>query len=139
MDPVDQLSERVHRRPPQKGLIEARKKLEEARAETGDDTMPVVNDLMGSSLAMAESAAAHAKELGYGEFSMAALSLFGVWNMWYLRRRGFWIYLVASVGALAVPASILGGGLMTSIGLTFTGFFFLLFVVLDALNLKDMR
>ena len=124
---------------PQKGLIEARQKLEEARAEMGDEAIPVVNDLMGSSLAMAESAAAHAKELGYGELSMAALSLLGVWNMWNLRRRGFWIYLVASVGALAIPVYILDGGLMASVGLTLTGFISLVFVVLYALNLKDMR
>ncbi len=125
---------------PQKGLVEAREKLEEARAEMGDGTMPMLNDLMGSSLAMAESAAAHAKELGYGELSMAALSLFGVWNMWNLRRRGFWIYLAASVGALALPAVILGGGgPMASIGLLFTGLISLVFIVLYALNLKEMR
>jgi hypothetical protein len=124
---------------PQQGLIEAREKMEETRAELGDDAMPVVNDLMGSSMAMAETAAAHAKELGYGELSMAALSLFGVWNMWNLRKRGFWIYLAASVGSFVIPASIIGGGTMASISLTFMGFVSLAFVVLYALNLKDMR
>lgn len=124
---------------PQQGLIEAREKMEEARAEMGDDAMPVVDDLMGSGLAMAESAAAHAEELGYGELVMAALSLFGVWNMWNLRRRGFWIYLAASVGALVLPAIVIDGGLMASIGLMFTGFISLVFVVLYALNLKEMR
>jgi hypothetical protein len=124
---------------PQEGMVQAREKLEEAKADLGDDPMPVVDELMGSTIAMAESANVHAKELGYGELLMAVLSLFGVWNMWNLRKRGFWIYLAASVGALVIPATILGGGLMASIGITFMGFISLVFVVLYALNLKEMR
>lgn len=125
---------------PQKGLAEARERMEKAHAEMDDEALPVVEDLMGSALVMAENAAAHARELGHGELLMAALSLFGVWNMWNLRKLGFWIYLAASVGALALPAVILGGGgPMASIGLLFTGLISLVFIVLYALNLKEMR
>jgi hypothetical protein len=124
---------------PQQGLIEAREKMEETRAQMGDERLPMLDKLLESAIALAEASVEHARELGYGEMAMATLSMLGIWNMWNRRRLGFWIFVVAAVGALVWPAAILGSGLMASIGLTFSGFISLVFIVLFAFNLKDMR
>jgi hypothetical protein len=124
---------------PQQAVEEAKAKMEEAMAQMGDQGMPMVQEMMESTITMAEKAAENAKPMGYGEIALALLSLFGVWNMWNLKKNGFWMYVAASVGGLVMPLVFLGGGLMTIIGLGFGGLISIVFIILYAVNLKHMH
>jgi hypothetical protein len=124
---------------PQEAIEEARVKMEEAQAQMGDANMPMMQEMFDSAIIMAEKAAEHAREMGYGEIFFALISLFGVWNMWNLKKMGFWIYLAATIGGLAMPLAFLGGGLMTIIGLGFSGLISVVFIILYAVNLKHMH
>ncbi|HMQ76011.1 MAG TPA: hypothetical protein PKE21_08945 [Flavobacteriales bacterium] len=124
---------------PQAAVAEMQGEMEKAMAEMGDQQVPMVEEMMASALSMAEKAAEHAKPLGYGEIAFSLLSLFGVWNMWNLKRSGFWIYLVASIGGVVMPLVYLGGGIATILGLGVGGLITVVFIVLYAVNLKHMR
>lgn len=124
---------------PQQAVEEARVKMEEAQAQLGDANMPLMQEMLDSAITLAEKAAENAKQMGYGEIALALLSLFGVWNMWNLKKMGFWIYLVATVSGLVMPMMFLGGGLMTIIGLGFSGLISVVFIILYAVNLKHMH
>ncbi len=124
---------------PQAAVAEAKTKMEEAMAQMGDQEMPVVREMMESAITMAEKAAENAKSMGFGEIALSLLSLFGVWNMWNLKKSGFWMYLLASIGGLVMPLVFLGGGLMTIIGLGFGGLISVVFIILYAVNLKHMH
>lgn len=124
---------------PQKAVEEARTKMDEAMAQMGDEGNEMVSKMMESAISMAEKSAENAKPLGISGIVLALLSLFGVWQMWNLKKSGFWLYLVASVAGLVVPMIYLGGGLMTLIGVGFMGFITIVFVILYAVNLKHMH
>lgn len=124
---------------PQEAIEEARGKMEEAQAQMADANMPMMQEMLDSAIIMAEKAAEHAQEMGYGEILFALISLFGVWNMWNLKKMGFWIYLAATIGGLAMPMIFLGGGLMTIIGLGLGGLISVVFIILYAVNLKHMH
>lgn len=124
---------------PQKAVEEARTKMDEAMAQMGDEGNEMVSKMMESAISMAEKSAENAKPLGISGIVLAVLSLLGVWQMWNLKKSGFWLYLVASVAGLIVPMVFLGGGLMTLIGVGFMGFITIVFVILYAVNLKHMH
>jgi hypothetical protein len=77
----------------------------------------------------------------------AAATLYGVLQMWKLKKTGFYIYAVfeiippiytlATVGAVAFSFGAAGGGFMSVVA-TLSLFFPILFIVLYALNLKHM-
>lgn len=96
-------------------------------------------EMMDSAMQLAERTAEKAKPLGYIGLAASVLSLLGVWQMWNLRRKGFWMYVVASIAGLMAPVLVLGGGLMTVLSLGVGGFFTVLFIVLYAVNLKHMH
>lgn len=124
---------------PQEAVEEARAKLAEAQEQMGDAPMPMVQEMLDSAMAIAEKAAEHAREMGYAEIFLALVSLFGVWNMWNLKKVGFWLYLLATACGLLMPLFFLGGGLMAIIGLGFSGLISVVFIILYAVNLKHMH
>jgi hypothetical protein len=124
---------------PQEEVAEARVAMEEAMAQVGDQGNPMVTNMMESAIVMAEKAAENAKPMGYAEIVLALLSLFGVWQMWNLKKNGFWMYLLASVAGLILPVIFLGGGLMTILSVGIGGFFSVVFIILYAVNLKHMH
>lgn len=124
---------------PQTELQEARAQMEEAMAQVGDSGNDMVSKMMESAMTMAEKAAENAKQIGYANIILSLLSLFGVWQMWNLKKSGFWMYLLASVASLLVPVFFLGGGMMTLLSLGIGGFITIVFVILYAVNLKHMH
>ena len=79
------------------------------------------------------------RKMAIGGILSALFTLAGALLMWWLRRRGFYIYILGVVIGLIIPFYLYGGNLM-AVGLAaFSGFFGLLFIVLYALNLKVMR
>lgn len=118
---------------------EAREKMEEARAQLCDQADGLAGRMMDSGMEIAEKAAANAKPIGISGIILSLLSLFGVWQMWNLKKSGFWLYLLAAIGGLVVPLIFLGGSMMAVASVGVVGFFSLIFIILYAVNLKYMH
>lgn len=98
----------------------------------------MMTKMMESGMVMAEKAAENAKPIGYSNIILSLLSLFGVWQMWNLKKSGFWMYVAASVAGLVVPMVFLGGGMLTLMSVGFGGLISIVFIILYAVNLKHM-
>ena len=123
---------------PQEAVEEARLAIEEAMATLEGQGSNMVVGILESALDMAEKGVAHAKPLGYIGMATSILGLLGVWLMWNLKRKGFWIYVLASLSGLFLPFIFLGFSGAGLIGLGFGGFITILFIVFYGLNLKHM-
>ena len=74
-----------------------------------------------------------------GTILSALITLFGALFMWWLKRRGFYIYIAGTMLGIGIPLYFYGVN-MTSIGISFfPGFFGLVFTALYALNIKSLR
>lgn len=120
-------------------LAEARAKMEEAKAQLGDQAEGFAGKMMDSGMEMTEKAAANAVPIGIAGIVLSLLSLLGVWQMWNLRKSGFWLYVLAGVAGLIVPVIYLGGSMMAVMSMGFIGLFTLLFIILYGVNLKYMH
>lgn len=119
-------------------VAEARAHMEEARAQLGDKASGMAGRMMDSAMEITEKAAENAKPIGISGIVLSLLSLFGVWQMWNLKKSGFWLYLLASVVGLALPVYFLGGSMVAIASVGVVGFFSLVFIILYAVNLKYM-
>lgn len=73
-----------------------------------------------------------------GGLIAALLTLSGALMMWWLKRKGFYLYILGVVFGIIVPFYIYGNDFV-AIGISsFTNFFGLVFIALYALNLKSM-
>lgn len=120
-------------------LEQARVAMEQARADLGEQAEGLAGRMMDSAMELAERSAENARSLGLSNIILSLLSLFGVWQMWNLRKSGFWIYVLAGIAGLVLPVIFLGGGMMALTTVGIGGFFTLLFIVLYAVNLKYMH
>lgn len=123
---------------PYENLEEARAEMEDTMSEMDDAPAMVVN-MMESAIQLAEVSAEKAKPLGYTAMATSILGLIGVWMMWNLQRRGFAIYVVASLVGLVVPFVLLGFNLVTFIALGFGALVTVAFIILYGVNLKYMH
>lgn len=123
---------------PYENLQEARAEMEETMSEMADAPAMVVN-MMESAIELAEVSAEKAKPLGYSAIATSILGLIGVWMMWNLQRRGFPIYVVASLVGLVVPFFFLGFSLVTFIALGFGALVTVAFIIMYGVNLKHMH
>lgn len=74
-----------------------------------------------------------------GTIISALFTLFGAILMWWLRRNGFYIYIVGILIGIAVPFYLYRNNLM-AVGISsFSSFFGLVFIALYALNIKSLR
>ncbi len=79
------------------------------------------------------------RRMAVGVIISSLLTLSGALLMWWLRRKGFYIYILGVVIGLLIPFYLYGGNFL-AVGISaFSGFFGLLFIALYALNLKVMR
>jgi hypothetical protein len=69
----------------------------------------------------------------------ALITILGAILMFRLNRLGFWVYLAGTIAEIALPLLLFGPNLFTGISTTITGFFGLVFVVLYAFCLKEMK
>ncbi|HET7115720.1 MAG TPA: hypothetical protein VFI29_04490 [Hanamia sp.] len=73
-----------------------------------------------------------------GRFIAALLTLSGALLMWWLYRKGFYLYILGVVFGIIFPFYVYGNDFL-AIGISsFTNFFGLVFIALYALNLKSM-
>lgn len=108
-------------------------------ATIGDNANEMTNRWMESAHDLGGRAIENAKPIGIAGLILSLLSIFGVWQMWNLKKSGFWIYLLATILGLAVPIVYLGGSMMALASVGFVGFFSLIFIILYAVNLKYMH
>ena len=123
--------------------VAERAKLETTMAEQvakiGANSNEMTNKLMESAHDVGVKGIENAKPIGIAGVVLSLLSVFGVWLMWNLKKNGFWLYLLATIGGLAVPLIFLGGGWLALASVGFVGFFSIIFVILYAVNLKHMH
>ena len=123
---------------PQRDLEEARIQIEETRAQLGDQG-GMAERMMEEGLAAAEQGVVHAKPLGISSLVLSLVGLFGVWQMWNLKKMGFGIYTASSVIGMVVPFFILDFSMVTLLGLGVGGLISVVFIILYAVNLKHMH
>lgn len=74
-----------------------------------------------------------------GDFISALLTLTGAILMWFLRKSGFFLYVLGIAVSIAVPFYLYSNDFL-AVGMSMIGpFFGLVFIALYALNLKTMR
>jgi len=125
---------------PQRELEEAKAQIQESMDQMGDAAAsnPMVSRMMEDGLAMAKTAAEKAKPIGYTNLALTLLGLLGVWQMWNLKKNGFWLYLIASIGGLIAPLVFLGTSMVAIMSVGLIGLISIVFIILYAVNLKHM-
>ena len=74
-----------------------------------------------------------------GAIIAAIFTLSGAILMWWLRRKGFYIYIAGILIGIIVPFYLYGNNLMAIGVSSFSSFFGLVFIALYALNIKSLR
>lgn len=115
------------------------KTMAEQVATLGANANEMTNRLMDSAHEVGVKGIENAKPIGIAGIVLSLLSVFGVWQMWNLKKSGFWLYLLATIGGLVVPMVYLGGGMLALASVGLVGFFSLIFIILYAVNLKHMH
>ena len=121
-------------------MTEMTSKMDEAKSQLGDDAASgFAGDMMDAAADMAAKAAANARNISISNIVLALLSLFGVWQMWNLRKSGFWMYTLATIGGLCVPLIFLGTNLLAIMSVGVAGLIGVVFIILYGVNLKHMH
>lgn len=121
-------------------LSEATQRIDEAKAQMGDDAASgFAGNMMDAAMDVAQKAVEHAKEIGLSKIVLALIEALGVLLMWNLRKPGFLLYVLSIIGGLAVPLIFLGTNLLSLLSVGFMGVIGIVFVILYGLNLKHMR
>jgi CHASE2 domain-containing sensor protein len=126
---------------PQRDLETTKAELEKTLAspEVQGPGAEMVAKMGEQAIAIGEKSVENAKPIGYSSIVLSIVSLLGVWWMWNLQKKGFWLYTLATVVGLITPFIFLGGGMMTLLGVGFLAVISIIFVILYAVNLKHMR
>ena len=79
------------------------------------------------------------RKTAIGGFIASLLTLAGALLMWWLYRKGFYLYIVGVVFGIIVPFYVYGNDIF-AVGISsFTNFFGLVFIALYALNIKSLN
>lgn len=120
-------------------MAKAQADLEQARADLGENAEGMAGQFLDSAMEITEKGLANAMPIGVAGIVLSLLGLLGVWYMWNLRKSGFWLYLLSTIGGLIVPLVYLGGSILALLSVGFGGFVSLVFIILFAVNLKHMH
>lgn len=123
---------------PAQDLEEARVSMEEQMAALEGPGAEMAQSMMDQAITVAEKEVEQAMPIGISGLLLSALSLLGVWMMWNLKKTGFWLYVLASIGGLITPLVFLGANTVTIMGVGLMGLIAIIFIVLYAVNLKHM-
>ena len=74
-----------------------------------------------------------------GGFIAALLTLSGALLMWWLKRKGFYLYIAGVVFGILVPFYLFGNDFLAVGASAFASFFGLVFIALYALNFKSLK
>ena len=120
-------------------LAKAQADMEQARADLGANADGFAGRMLDSGMEITQKAAENAVPIGIAGIVLALISLFGVWQMWNMKKSGFWLYVLAAIGGLIVPLVFLGGSMLALFSVGIGGFISLIFIILFAVNLKYMH
>jgi hypothetical protein len=120
-------------------MAEMQAQMDEARSQMGDEASGMVGGMMDGAMEIAQKAAENAVPIGITTIVLALVSILGVWQMWNLKKSGFYLYTVAALLGLAVPLFFMGFSMMALMSVGIAGIFSILFIILYAMNLKYMH
>ena len=112
--------------------------MEDAMGEMSSQSPGFANffgKLMGTSQAMME----HALVLNLASLILTIIALFGVIQMWKLKKLGFYLYTAAEIVLLVFPLVIVGFNLIMGFTLIFGFIITAAFIIMYALNLKALK
>lgn len=93
---------------------------------------------LNSSMEVLQATAAHAREIAVMQLVLSVISLLGAIMMFQLRRFGFFLYTAAQILALFVLPYFAGFSTLVVIGMLWSAFISLIFIILYAVNLRYM-
>lgn len=93
---------------------------------------------LNSSMEVLQATAAHAREIAVMQLVLSVISLLGAIMMFQLRRFGFYLYTAAQTLALFVLPYFAGFSTLVVIGMLWSAFISLIFIILYAVNLRYM-
>ncbi len=96
-----------------------------------------VSDILGS--VMEGISPENIRRMSLWKFISCLLTLAGAILMWNLRKTGFWFYIAGIVILVVAPVVIFGKGLIGIAAAGVSGFFGVLFIVLYAVNLHQLK
>ena len=128
---------------PQWALDLAKANYEKAKEKMGPEAVandPLFTMTQEEAIAAQERALPMAKPIGYTSIAVSLVGLCAVWLMWKLRRTGFWLYVLSSIGGLVIKFAFVGShGLLASVSSIFSIIVTIIFIVLYASHLKHMH
>lgn len=92
-----------------------------------------------SAMELMQVAALHATSINLWGLLLSAGSLFGAILMFRLKRTGFYLYVVAQIIQLFVLPMYAGFSIAVLVGVLFSAFFTLLFIILYAVNVRQLK
>ncbi len=111
-------------------------------SEAMDGADSATQDLMAGLMESVESTIQagieNAMVLGLISFLASALSFFGAFQMFKLKKMGYYIYILSKVIGVFLPLMILGVNLITGIIYGLGGFLAVLFIILYGTNRKHL-
>jgi hypothetical protein len=116
---------------------ELEKKMSDKMSESGDKANEFTG-IVGSAHAMGLKAIDNHNPIGIANSILSLISLIAVWQMWILKKRGFWLYVLATIAGIEVVLVYTGVGMGSAV-IGIMVFYSLIFIILYAVNLKYMH
>lgn len=104
----------------------------------GSASSSFLTGFLNSSMEVLQATAAHAREIAVMQLVLSVISLLGAIIMFQLRRFGFYLYTAAQILALFVLPYFAGFSTLVVIGMLWSAFISLIFIILYAVNLRYM-
>ena len=108
-------------------------------SSVGDVGSGFLGSLLGSTMDTLGVIAEHGSSIYLLSFLVSLLSLAGAFLMFKLNRMGFILYVIAQIGLLFIMPVFASFSVVIVASLLISGLFTLLFIILYALNLKQMK
>lgn len=104
----------------------------------GSASSSFLTGFLNSSMEVLQATAAHAREIAVMQLVLSVISLLGAIMMLQLRRFGFYLYTAVQILALFVLPYFAGFSTLVVIGMLWSAFISLIFIILYAVNLRYM-
>lgn len=104
----------------------------------GSASSSFLTGFLNSSMEVLQATAANAREIAVMQLVLSVISLLGAIMMFQLRRFGFYLYTAAQILALFVLPYFAGFSTLVVIGMLWSAFISLIFIILYAVNLRYM-
>lgn len=104
----------------------------------GSASSSFLTGFLNSSMEVLQATAANAREIAVMQLVLSVISLLGGIMMFQLRRFGFYLYTAAQILALFVLPYFAGFSTLVVIGMLWSAFISLIFIILYAVNLRYM-